>query len=74
MVFYNPFTCFYPEFYQTLLVRLYSFDGKAVTPTTTTVITWTEEQSNGTTYRKVTDARQFTNYTDAQSYIRDTSG
>ena len=34
----TPVHLFYPEYYQSLAVRLYNFDGRAVTPTQSTVI------------------------------------
>ena len=35
---YQPVHLFYPEYYQSLVVRLYNFEGKAVTPAQSTVI------------------------------------
>ena len=35
---YQPVHLFYPEYYQSLVIRLYNFDGKEVTPTQSTVI------------------------------------
>lgn len=35
---HQPVHLFYPEYYQSLMVRLYFFDGQAVTPTQSTVI------------------------------------
>lgn len=37
---YSPVRLFYPEYYQSLAVRLYSFDGKAVVPRQSTVISF----------------------------------
>jgi len=34
----KPVYLFYPEYYESLMVRLYNFDGKAVIPTQSTVI------------------------------------
>ncbi|MDO8567995.1 MAG: oligosaccharyl transferase, archaeosortase A system-associated, partial [Dehalococcoidales bacterium] len=36
---------YYPDYYRSLAIRLYNFDGKAVTPTNTIVITWEEQQN-----------------------------
>jgi len=60
---------FYPQYFQTLLVRLYSFNGQAVTPTTSTVITYAVKQNGATTYKEITDVHKFTNYADAQAYV-----
>lgn len=65
---------FYPEYYQTLLARLYFFDGKAVTPEVTTVIAWEEKQTDGIAYKEVTSVREFQDYGEARAYVDGQAG
>jgi oligosaccharyl transferase (archaeosortase A-associated) len=58
-----------PEYYQTLAVRLYNFDGKAVTKVKPAVITYVERKGDGITYNEVTDAREFDSYEEALDYV-----
>jgi asparagine N-glycosylation enzyme membrane subunit Stt3 len=65
-------TLFYPAFYQSMAIRLYSFDGKAVTPATNSsiVISWEERTtSDGQTYKAITSGKAFATYQDAQAYL-----
>jgi asparagine N-glycosylation enzyme membrane subunit Stt3 len=65
-------TLFYPAFYQSMAIRLYNFDGKAVTPGTnsTIVISYQENvTSDGQKYKEVTGAQPFSSYEEAQAYI-----
>jgi oligosaccharyl transferase (archaeosortase A-associated) len=75
-IFYVPYqgslraaTFYKPAYYQTLVVRLYNFDAKAVTNVNATVITYDEKKQQGITYKQVTDAKQFTSYQDALDYL-----
>ena len=65
----QPVQFFYPAYYQSLVVRLYNFDGKAVTDIKAGVIAWVEEEYQGTKYRQVTDAREFSSYEEAVAYV-----
>jgi oligosaccharyl transferase (archaeosortase A-associated) len=61
---------FYPAYYQSTVVRLYNFDGKAVTPTETVVITSKERVAvGGEKYKEITNGWSFTTYEEAQAYI-----
>jgi hypothetical protein len=60
---------YYPAYYQSLVVRLYSFDGKAVTSVKPGVITWVEQEQQGIKYKQVTDAKEFSSYQEALDYI-----
>jgi oligosaccharyl transferase (archaeosortase A-associated) len=65
-------TLFYPAFYQSMAIRLYNFDGKAVTPATNSsvVISWEEKTtSDGQTYKQITSGQAFPTYQAAQAYI-----
>jgi dolichyl-diphosphooligosaccharide--protein glycosyltransferase len=65
-----PIQVFNTEYYRTLVVRLYNFDGKAVTEVTPTVITYENKTDNkGNKYRQVTDVEQFSSYQEALAYI-----
>jgi oligosaccharyl transferase (archaeosortase A-associated) len=65
-------TLFYPAFYQSMAIRLYTFDGKAVTPATNSsvVISWEERTtSDGQKYKAITSGQAFATYGDAQAYL-----
>jgi oligosaccharyl transferase (archaeosortase A-associated) len=64
MVFY------YPEYYRTIASRLYTFEGKAVTPKNTTVISYKEiKAEDGTIYKEITTLEKFDTYEEAENYI-----
>ncbi len=66
----EPRLLFYPEYYRSLVVRLYNFDGEAVTPQNTTVISYEEKVTEeGIPYRQITSAQQFTDYQEALEYV-----
>jgi oligosaccharyl transferase (archaeosortase A-associated) len=61
---------FYPAYYNSIVVRLYNFDGKAVTPTESIVITSEERvASDGQKYKEITSGQSFSSYEDAQAYV-----
>jgi oligosaccharyl transferase (archaeosortase A-associated) len=63
---------FYPAFYQSMAIRLYTFDGKAVTPATnsTIVISYQDKvTSDGQPYKAITSGKAFATYEDAQAYL-----
>jgi len=65
-------TLFYPAFYQSTVIRLYNFDGKAVVPATNSsiVISYEEQpMSDGQKYKAITSGQSFATYEDAQAYI-----
>lgn len=65
-----PVKLFYPEYYRSLSTRFYNFDGKAVTPQGTLVISYQEETSpEGTPYKVITGTRQFASYEEAEAYL-----
>ncbi|MGA8849115.1 MAG: oligosaccharyl transferase, archaeosortase A system-associated [Dehalococcoidia bacterium] len=60
----------YPAYYQSTVARLYNFDGKAVTPTQSIVISYDEKvASGGEKYKAVTNAQSFATYEEAEAYI-----
>lgn len=63
-------TLFYPEYYRSLSVRLYTFDGKAVAPENIKVIGFEQKTtSNGQSYKLVTDYQEFNTLSEAQDFI-----
>ncbi|MFP4642135.1 MAG: oligosaccharyl transferase, archaeosortase A system-associated [Chloroflexota bacterium] len=61
---------FYPDYYRSMVARLFNFDGKAVTPEKTTVISYEEKiSSGGQRYKLITSAEEFTSYDEAEEYI-----
>ncbi len=65
-----PVQLYYPEYYHSLSTRLYNFDGKAVTPESSMVISYQEgTDEKGTPYKIITSAEQFENYEEAEAYL-----
>jgi dolichyl-diphosphooligosaccharide--protein glycosyltransferase len=65
-------TLFYPAFYQSMAIRLYNFDGQAVTPATNSSIVISYEErvnSDGGKYKAVIGGQAFATYEDAQAYL-----
>jgi oligosaccharyl transferase (archaeosortase A-associated) len=64
-------TLFYPAFYQSMAIRLYNFDGQAVTPGTNSslVISYEVREAGGEEYKEITDVQPFSSYEDAQAYV-----
>jgi len=66
---YTPRMLFYPDYYRSLYVRLYNFNGGAVTDISPVVISWDEEEQEGQTVKIVTAAEQFDSYQEALDYL-----
>ena len=65
-----PVTLFHPEYYRSLAIRLYNFDGKAVTPEQTIVISYEETPfQEGGAVKVVNNIEFFPSYEEATSYI-----
>jgi asparagine N-glycosylation enzyme membrane subunit Stt3 len=65
-----PVLLYYPAYYRSLSTRLYNFDGKAVTPTITLVISYEERVSQeGTLIKVIASAEQFDSYEEAEAYL-----
>jgi dolichyl-diphosphooligosaccharide--protein glycosyltransferase len=61
---------FYPEYYRSLSVRLYNFDGKAVTPKNPVVISYQERvNERGIRYKEVISKKEFDSYEEAEAYL-----
>jgi len=67
---------YYPAYYQSIVARLYNFDGKAVVPVESLVITYSEEVSpGGMSYKLITNGWNFATYEEAEAYVgNQTSG
>jgi len=65
-----PVQLFHPEYYRSLGVRMYNFDGKGVTPESPIVISYQQKVSQeGKTYKEITSAEQFDSYEEAEAYL-----
>lgn len=65
-------TLFYPAFYQSTVIRLYNFDGQAVTPAmnSSIVISYQENvTSDGQKYKAITSGQPFATYEAARAYV-----
>ena len=65
----EPLWIFYPEYYRTIVARLYNFDGKAVTPQSSTVVFYERISRDGEIYKVITDSKSFPNYEEAAAYV-----
>jgi len=67
-----PIVLFYPEYFRSLSSRLYNFEGRAVVPESTMVISYENAVDGaGTPYRRITSARSFPTYEEANAYLSD---
>jgi dolichyl-diphosphooligosaccharide--protein glycosyltransferase len=65
-----PIILYYPEYYRSLLIRLYNFDGKQFTPASSMVISYQEKVSpEGVTYKEIAGAQSFPSYEEAEAYV-----
>jgi len=60
---------FYPAYYNSTVVRLYNFDGKAVVPTESIVISYEESEYEGEKYKEITNYWSFSTYEEAEAYV-----
>ena len=58
---------YYPEYYRSLAVRLYNFDGQAVVPMESVVVTYEEQE--GMNVRMITSAEVFDTYEEAAAFL-----
>jgi hypothetical protein len=66
----TPVILYHPAYFETAVVRLYSFNGEAVTPSESIVISWAmEAATGGLSYRKITSVQTFATYGEAVAYI-----
>jgi asparagine N-glycosylation enzyme membrane subunit Stt3 len=61
---------YYPAYYQSTVARLYNFDGKAVVPTESIVISYNEEEAaTGEKYKLITNWWSFPTYEEAEAHV-----
>jgi oligosaccharyl transferase (archaeosortase A-associated) len=66
----KPVMLFYPEYYRSLLCRLYNFDGKQVVPHNSVVISYEQKvNKEGQSYKQITAAKSFSDYGEAKAYV-----
>jgi len=66
----TPTLLYYPEYYRTMAVRLYCFDGGKYTPAETAVVAWEEKTGeDGQPYREITGLRTFGSYAEASAFL-----
>ncbi|MBI2852047.1 MAG: oligosaccharyl transferase, archaeosortase A system-associated [Chloroflexi bacterium] len=66
----RPAQVFYPEYYRSLAVRLYNFDGQAFTPQQTNVISFENRTANdGRPFKLITSLQQFGTFEEAEAFI-----
>lgn len=67
---YEPVVLFYPKYYYSMITRLYSFDGKAVTPDVVNVILCGKILDDaGKEYKEIIEVQKFVSYEEAQQFI-----
>jgi len=67
---YEPVVVIYPDYYRSMVSRLYSFDGKQVTPTSTLVMEYQEVVTQGgQKVKEITSVKNFNSYSEAEAYI-----
>jgi dolichyl-phosphooligosaccharide-protein glycotransferase len=67
---YTPTLLFYPEYYRSMVTRLYNFGGKQVIPTEVNVIGYeTVTATDGKKYRAITEVKAFGSYPEATQYL-----
>ena len=66
----NPVLLYYPEYYRSLVSRLYNFNGEQVIPRSSTVVSYEQRvTSEGQSYRAIRDAKSFSSYEEAETYV-----
>jgi oligosaccharyl transferase (archaeosortase A-associated) len=66
----KPVVLFYPEYYRSLVCRLYNFDGKQVIPRSSMVISYAQKVAReGQSYREITGVKSFSDYGEAEAYV-----
>ena len=66
----EPVFIYYPEYYQSLVVRLYNFDGKQVIPTRSVVISYEARVTpDGQPYKEIANVKTFPSYEQAEAYV-----
>ncbi len=67
----TPVQLFHPAYFRSMVSRLYNFDGQAVTPKESIVISYEEKvvQDQSIKIKLITDVHKFTSYEEATAFI-----
>jgi len=66
----TPILLYYPEYYRSMAVRLYCFDGKEYKPAETAVISWEHKTgADGLPYKEITGLKTFRGYGEASAFL-----
>jgi dolichyl-phosphooligosaccharide-protein glycotransferase len=68
----SPITLYHPAYYRSMTARLYNFDGQAVVPEESVVISW--RTPAGAAYKEITGAEFFDTYEEAEAYLAGQEG
>jgi len=64
-----PALLYYPEYYRSMAVRLYCYDGKQFTPSETAVISWEARTgADGFAYKEISGLKTFRSYEEAADF------
>ncbi|MFH0768592.1 MAG: oligosaccharyl transferase, archaeosortase A system-associated [Chloroflexota bacterium] len=72
----TPWIFYHPDYYRSLAVRLYNFDGEQVNPERAIVVSYEEKvDRTGVCYKEITDIQTFSSYEEVAAYVaKQTSG
>lgn len=66
----DPVFLFYPEYYRSLAVRLYNFNGEKVIPRDSGVVSYEDKLSSaGIAYKQIIGTKAFPSYEEAEGYV-----
>ena len=66
---YVPLLVFYPEYYSSMVIRLYNFDGKQVVPQSTLIMSYQDQVTADGRFKEITGFKSFKSYAEAGSFI-----
>jgi dolichyl-diphosphooligosaccharide--protein glycosyltransferase len=65
-----PTLLYYPEYYRTMAVRLYCFDGKEYVPQETAAVSWESKTgADGLAYKEITGLKTLRSYAEAEAFV-----
>jgi len=71
----TPTLLYYPDYYRTMAVRLYCYDGREYTPSETAVIAWENRTgADGLAYKEITGLKTFRSYGEASAFLAGQQG
>ncbi len=72
---YVPSILFHPEYYRSMVIRLYNFEGKEVIPTNVDVIEYRwVKVADGNMYKELIDDKKFKTYEEAVQFMENNKG